>query len=599
MSPISTAQLNPNGHTFCLARPGGSVLVPVLLNNTTPTGISYSLTPLGLSADGDHGKSERVHVSARDLKSIEQSRKDALQLLRPSASTQEVDEYDDDEDEDDEASSSNLQKTQSLTYLRITKPSTIRLVRVRDSSNVDARLAHPTQLVIGPCPMSEFVETADKDVHCSGSELDSELLIDIYGVPPLSLRWSKAINGRREHFMVEGIEGDHSAIDSYGEEKQRSVPQRAQTMRVPLTASLSAIGEHIYALEEVSDGIGNTVRMVEENLTGKRTKTVRPLTVLRRPSVSFSACSSEHPKALRIGEETPLAITTNEADPLDAPWDVTVRYQPLVEEGKKLHPWTKTLTTAGDRRVAILQVSAPGEYSILNIKGKWCEGDVMAPDSCKVVEQPKPTAEVEWKRIHEWFVAHNLSYLNLTFYSSGDTGVLASIALHGTPPFTVYYHTQRDKEHPRQETKKFNAFRGELSLQPERSGHYIYTIVSISDANYKKVELQDLPKIEQVVHPLAHAEFVGTSGGKKKVASCEGSNVKVEVALTASRLGIYDNGAIDKCCRGLGHGTFNFKSSAHKVRIPSMFLMYTILVKSLLWPYLKRLTPKEVTLKLT
>lgn len=28
----------------------------------------------------------------------------------------------------------------------------------------------------------------------------------------------------------------------------------------------------------------------------------------------------------------------------------------------------------------------------------------MAPDTCKVIEKPRPTAEIEWKRIHEWYV---------------------------------------------------------------------------------------------------------------------------------------------------------------------------------------------------
>jgi len=34
-------------------------------------------------------------------------------------------------------------------------------------------------------------------------------MIDIHGVPPLSLRWLKIINGRRRQFLVEGIEGGH------------------------------------------------------------------------------------------------------------------------------------------------------------------------------------------------------------------------------------------------------------------------------------------------------------------------------------------------------------------------------------------------------
>ena len=35
------------------------------------------------------------------------------------------------------------------------------------------------------------------------------LTLSIFGVPRLSLEWFKEINGRREYFIVEGIEAEH------------------------------------------------------------------------------------------------------------------------------------------------------------------------------------------------------------------------------------------------------------------------------------------------------------------------------------------------------------------------------------------------------
>jgi hypothetical protein len=62
----------------------------------------------------------------------------------------------------------------------------------------------------------------------------------------------------------------------------------------------------------------------------------------------------------------------------------------------------------------------------------------------------------------------------------------------------------------------------------------------MSDANYKKVGL-DGPSIEQVVHPLAAAEFVGVGAGggggarnKRMVNSCSGNIVDAEVDLRVS-----------------------------------------------------------------
>jgi nucleoporin POM152 len=112
--------------------------------------------------------------------------------------------------------------------------------------------------------------------------------------------------------------------------------------------------------------------------------------------------------------------------------------------------------------------------------------------------------------------------------------VSAALIFHGTPPFHVYYRTQKDNEHSRELSKTFPSSRGELTLQPERSGHYTYSFVQMSDANYKKVELHG-PSIDQVVHPLAAAEFAsgqaGTGRNKRVMSSCSGSMVDVDVEL--------------------------------------------------------------------
>jgi nucleoporin POM152 len=106
------------------------------------------------------------------------------------------------------------------------------------------------------------------------------------------------------------------------------------------------------------------------------------------------------------------------------------------------------------------------------------------------------------------------------------------MVLHGTPPFQVHYRTQRNNEHAREDVKVISGSRGELSLKPEHSGHYSYTFLSLSDANYKKVSLNG-PSIEQSVHPLASVDFSQREhgGGRKQINSCAGNIVDVDVDL--------------------------------------------------------------------
>ncbi|KAJ7110070.1 hypothetical protein C8R44DRAFT_271693 [Mycena epipterygia] len=523
MSPISTARLNPHGLTFCLAEPGTFVLIPVLLNNTDVSTLRYSLTPLGYTLDSGLEKIENMQLSSRELKAIEQTR---LESMRPSASTprrDQEDEYDEYDDEDTESvsdspnSSSTLQKTQSLVHIKLSRFGTVRLEQVLDSSNVEARLAYPSEVTVVPCPRVEFIEDTSASVRCAGQNQDLDLMIDIRGVPPLSLRWFKVVNDRPEHFIVEGIDSDLADGNGKAGTRRKGEPQE---LKVPLTVSLNAVGSYFYALEEVSDALGNIVRLDIPSLdpSAPNTKTTRSLVVLRTPTVSFKNCGPGSPASLLIGAEAHLTISTNDADTLDAPWEVSLAYKPPssadeTSTARKFHPWKKTLATLGTRRALDVRATAPGEYTILGVKGKWCAGDVLAPETCTVVEKPKPTAEIEWKKIHE---------------CSGDTGVSASLVLRGTPPFQVYYRVQRDAESPRELSRTFPTSRGELPIQPAQAGHYTFTFTHISDANYRRVELNG-PSIDQAIHPLASAAFAGPQ--KRMLSSCAGSLVDIDVDL--------------------------------------------------------------------
>jgi nucleoporin POM152 len=437
MSPISTAQLHLDSRSFCLASPGDTVLIPVLLNNSQPTSIRYSLTPLGADTSG-HGmtkstflkpKADVVDLSARELKAIESARVEALQSTRLSTPREadDDDEYDDDDDEaedineDARSSHSWLQKTQSISYIRVTKPGILRLERVAHASGVDARLVYPIEVTIAPCPTAEFVDDARRlsdTIRCAGDNPDLDLKIRIFGVPPLSLRWHRETNGKTDPFLVEGIQGDH--------EESRGMTTAPKIIDVPLTVSVEALGEHVYNLGSVTDGLGNHVTLDSSassysqsrlsSGTGVKadSKLRRSMTVLRRPTVSFRKCAPNNPTSMLIGSETSIPILNREADDLDAPWEIKVDFTPSGGTGKNAKPWTKTIATQDTRHNAELLVQDAGTYTIKGVKGRYCDGDVMNPDVCPVVELPKPTAEIEWRRIHEWQASslRTLSHLN-------------------------------------------------------------------------------------------------------------------------------------------------------------------------------------------
>lgn len=99
----------------------------------------------------------------------------------------------------------------------------------------------------------------------------------------------------------------------------------------------------------------------------------------------------------------------------------------------------------------------------------------------------------------------------------------------------MYYQSQKDKEPPRELVKTIGGSRGEITLQPDQSGHYKFTFTHLSDANYKKIPLNG-PSIDQVVHPLASADFATRDSttparARRLINTCGGSHVDIPVDL--------------------------------------------------------------------
>ena len=579
------------------------MLLPVLLNNTNIAGLKYSVSPLNAPTDKVF-----VEVTAKNL---EQNLQDFLQLT-PALSLQtqpeEEDEYGDDNDISSKTSLPTLQKSQSLVYIRISKPGIFRLEQVWDVAHNEARLTQPSEVVIVPCPQVAFVDTSEQtardSVWCSGQDNNLDLLISVTGTPPLSLRWLKTINEKRDQYLVEGIEGDYRSTVPEEDPKGLQLVRRnlvPQTVKIPLSISLDEPGTHLYALEEVVDGQGNSVRVGIDLVVGEldgvsKTETTRSFMVLGRPVVSFKSCNLQHPKPLLIGSYSDLELTTKDLDKLDAPWEVAIRYQPPQEsiDGSKtypdLKPWKETLKASDEKQDLTIRANAPGEYIVTGIMGKVrtpymlvllnllyysiVTETYLPPMHVQLLSSQNLLPTLNGNESTNGECLDSGSYIiTHTSGSSGDTGVSASLVLHGQAPFRVYYTEQQDDQPPLERSMIFSHSRGELTMQPDKSGHYIFTFVSISDSNYAKVEL-DGPSIDQVVHPLASADFAG-SVLKKSATSCAGDTVPIDLELKVRLLSMYtytlQYSRID--LRELVRGMLNFRLSGPRAQIVSIFLV--------------------------
>lgn len=159
-----------------------------------------------------------MDISAKEIRAIEQQRLEALQLSKASIEAEEgYSEVDWDPEDDDSSEtqdrligfSQELEKTQSVVHIKVSKPGVIRLERVLDASTSSTARIYPNEVPIVSCPQAVFLNdnlAKGSPVRCTGSK--EELSVRVSGVPPLSLNWHRDINGRREHFSVDRMESE-------------------------------------------------------------------------------------------------------------------------------------------------------------------------------------------------------------------------------------------------------------------------------------------------------------------------------------------------------------------------------------------------------
>ncbi|KEP54240.1 putative nucleoporin [Rhizoctonia solani 123E] len=553
LSPINTAKLNPQGLSYCLApHTHNSAFVPIVFNNSQPHVLQYSISPLG-----DKGPRTYVNLTWNDLKSISSTRTKLMSHtqtpvpVRPRIKLSEADEWDQLDEEEEKPIKHNsdepaLSKTERLAHVRIVQPGVVRLERVLDKAGADFRIRY-SEVVVVECPSVGFEPAGDKNLgnRCTGDRVD--MSVRARGVAPIELKWGVTIAPKTKYstrrsgqdFTIRGIEG---------KEEIEGAPV-AQDLIIPLSFSFDSPGRHTFALANLSDAIGNSVNpaLPQHSLKpGHQTSDAdlthtRTFDVLSRPSAAFENCQPGKDLQLLKGKEGHLNIIVK-AESYDEQdgWGAHISFVPdepvkadatgvagmvgkvaervanALDKTTTPTPWTKFFPAASGSNKIKLPATESGTYTLTRVAGDSCEGVVRSPEVCRVVEVPLPRAEVEVERIHE---------------CSGDVGIHTIFTMDGTPPFRIHYTTTDSKGTTKSQERYLGA-RGELKLQPNKSGTYTYSFDAVSDAYYSEVPLTGPGRtVTQVVHPLASAKFTDAN-----VDTC-GESQEIEVALELSGVG--------------------------------------------------------------
>ncbi|KAI5480711.1 nucleoporin Pom152 [Pseudohyphozyma bogoriensis] len=522
----ATAHLNPSATCYCIPSNSNSpILLPLLLNNSLPSSLTYEFTPLHPASTAEP-KLITVPFSTLLLPSSAAiPERDELDewLLGPSPSSAKGREAASPRHKLPSSSAqlaiedgtvdetSHLAPTQKLYYLPITTPGTISLKSLTDASGHPIKIRHSREQAtahidarITPCARGGFEVVKSDVVHtCLASPAESRSLgLKVSGWQPLDVKWHVKVGAKDD---LKGItSGSEGGVD---------------VIAVPLNVTLGKVGRVEYVLDHVQDGCGNGVTYGGENkellLPGTKEKTA--FVVHQPPEIAFTgACGKGEDVRLLKGGRAVLemklsAVKVSEGES----WWVKLRY--TAENGGK--PREEKIEA---RRAQVQwEAKMPGVYEIVEIGNEWCSGSVLVPSTCHVVLQPEPTLSV--------------NYSPLLDVCNAEIGSTATLHLTGAPPFAVTYTlTSLDTKRVTTKTVQTSS-RHELVLDPG-PGEWEYKFVRVKDKYYEKgVALGGGKEFtrRQKVQLVGGAEWKGTNAGKT-VQSCEGEFVMVDLALKGS-----------------------------------------------------------------
>ncbi|KAK4694898.1 hypothetical protein P7C71_g2752, partial [Lecanoromycetidae sp. Uapishka_2] len=488
--PEGSAMLNPDQSPFCIGDSKSSINLPIRINQTNP--ILMEL----LRVDLDTNANETIIVTAKELSRLKR----------------QADKH---FDKNDNLSPRFLQYSVKETGL-------YRLQKVIDESKLEVQRRVSDTLVVD-CPTA-IVKSAPQN-KCKGALSDFYLQVD--ATPPFKIKYSKTIN-RDDHGHVLLSIHPENLVSPLGRQRTSGalVPleqstamdvswAQAQSVEIPLNESLGVSGGWQYTIEEVHDACGNIAnftngRLLEHGqqkpLRGRQLE--QHFAVHERPRVALREYDSRHPIKVEKGKSKTLPIQMTSTGPgklEDAPFTLSYLFTPQEE----ILTDQKHSSTAILKEVIVkdtthgIEVREPGLYTLQSISTAFCEGEVMEPSSCLLLNPPEPDLVISAEVIPDKCAGSSI-------------GLLVDLDLFGTPPFQIFYDIRQKGGGVMPMIEKIDHLHSQIELKPTQAGHYTYDFHGISDAIYRnRRPLAQKRLLEQDVKPPAAARIYDAQPSRK------------------------------------------------------------------------------------
>ena len=476
--------LNPEQRPFCLGPLNSQVELPIRINQTHPISIEI------LRVDVNTSLNETITVTAREINKYKRQA--------------------------DRDFTKGDQSSPRVLRIPVKKPGLYRLQKVVDESKLEVQRKLSDTLVL-ECP-----KASTRAVAMDKCKADlSNFHLQVEGTPPLKIKYSKVVNRDNHGHTVLSVHPEN--LDS-PLARQRSSGAlvslepstvldvswaQSQSLKIPLNESLGVGGGWQYIIDEVEDACGNVANYSENRsleygqqklLKGRRLE--QHFFVHERPQVALRDYDSQHPIKVARGKSKKLPIqlsATGSGSLSGAASTLTYLFTPqddLLPDQKHSYSPTVQEVSIKDSGKG-LEVREPGLYSIRSIRTEYCDGEVLEPSSCLLLNPPEPDLSISTENIPDVCAGNSI-------------GLLVNLELLGTPPFQISYTIKRQGDSVAPKVQKIDQLHSQLELRPTHAGHYTYEFTSISDAVYHDpISLQSKQLIlEQDVRPPAAARII-------------------------------------------------------------------------------------------
>ncbi|EJS44237.1 pom152p [Saccharomyces arboricola H-6] len=451
--PENTAMFNPLHESYCLPMDTSlfevnSIDVPIRINSTEEIDfIELEYRDLYTNTV------EHRSLTKKDFKVINNPK----DLLKKETSTPKTHTNDFEEDS-------------TIRYLSLTLQDVgfYQIKKIVDSKRLNLKI-HQSHLVVPYCPIASITGTGNNN-RCIGDS--DNVSIEIQGVPPMKLVYSKIVNGQKFSYVDSSLQPEYfeSPLQSSKPRQSFTIDElndlkwgRNQPVNINLDSSITQDGKYAYKIDKLVDGLGNVMDFtsLSEDLRN-------------RHGLSYDFNVHGIPRAAleeRFDSKSPtkrsIAIvlegTKNWAS--DIPYVISLSYADAQDNSKKeMNITTNSLTK-------VFQADLPGTYNLEYVESKFCPGVIVGKSNVLVTMPVPPTMEVKSFPILDQCV--------------GQVGLNFELSFTGAPPY--YYNSKIYKiEHGERklyDAKRYTSegTRNHFSYSPSKEGNYEIVFDNVSN----------------------------------------------------------------------------------------------------------------------